>query len=63
MRMDLLEAKSIAVLTLSLVLGIFQQSADRRAAPVEFSAAAQDAAGTLSGTVSDISGAEFRALR
>jgi iron complex outermembrane receptor protein len=55
--MDLLEAKSIAVLTLLLVLGIFQQSADRRAAPVEFSAAAQDPAGTLSGTVSDISGA------
>jgi iron complex outermembrane receptor protein len=55
--MDPFEAKSIAVLTLLLVLGIFQQSADGRAAPVGCSAAAQDPMGTLSGTVSDISGA------
>jgi iron complex outermembrane receptor protein len=51
------EAKSIAVLTLLLALGIFQQSADRRAASNECSPAAQDPVGTLSGTVSDISGA------
>jgi iron complex outermembrane recepter protein len=51
------EATSIAVLTLLLVLGVFQQSADTRAAPVECSAAVQDAEGTLSGTVSDTSGA------
>jgi len=55
--MDRFEAQSIAVLTLLLVLGILPQSANRRAAPVECCAAAQDRAGTLSGTVSDISGA------
>src|SRR5258705_6245927 len=54
--MDGFEAKSIEVLTLLLVIGIFPQSVDRSAAPVEC-AAAQEPAGTLSGTVADISGA------
>jgi iron complex outermembrane recepter protein len=57
--MGLLEGRSIAVLTLLGVLGIFQQSAaaDDRVPPLECSQAAQDRIGTLSGTVSDVSGA------
>jgi len=56
-RMGPLEGRSIAVLTLLGVLGIFQQSvaADDRAAPHECSQDAQDRIGTLSGTVSDVS--------
>jgi iron complex outermembrane recepter protein len=56
-RMVPLEARSIAVLTLLVLLGIFQQSvaADERAAPLECSTASQDRIGTLSGTVSDVS--------
>jgi iron complex outermembrane recepter protein len=55
--MGSLEGRSIAVLTLLGVLGIFQQSvaADDRAAPLECSKTAQDRTGRLSGTVSDIS--------
>jgi hypothetical protein len=46
------------------VLGIFQQSvaADDRVAPLECSRVAQDRIGTLSGTVSDVLGREFRAV-
>lgn len=53
-----LEGRSIAVLTLLGVLGISQHSvvADDRAAPLECSQAAEDRVGTLSGTVSDVSG-------
>jgi iron complex outermembrane recepter protein len=53
-----LEGRSIAALTLLGVLGIFQQSvsADDRVAPLECSQAAQDRIGTVSGTVSDVSG-------
>ena len=53
-----LEGRSIAVFTLLGVLGIFQQSvaADDRVPPLECSQAAQDRIGTLSGTVSDVSG-------
>jgi iron complex outermembrane receptor protein len=53
-----LEDRSMAILTLLGVLGIFQQSvaADDRVAPLECSEAAQDRIGTLSGTVSDVSG-------
>src|ERR1700674_5292073 len=58
-RMGPLEGRSIAVLTLLGVLGIFPQSvaADDRVAPLECSQAAQDRIGTLSGTVADVSGA------
>jgi len=54
-----LESKLIAVLTLMGALAIFQQSlgAKDRPAPLECSQAAQDRIETLSGTVSDISGA------
>src|SRR5882762_8791113 len=57
-RMGPVESKSIRDLTLLRVLGIFQQSveADDRVAPLECSQAAQDRIGTLSGTVSDVSG-------
>jgi iron complex outermembrane recepter protein len=57
-RMGPIEGKSTAVLTLPGMLGIFQQSAagDDRAPPLECSQAEQDRVGTLSGTVSDISG-------
>jgi iron complex outermembrane recepter protein len=53
-----LEGRSIAVLTLLGVLGIFQESvaADDRVALLEWSQAAQDRIGTLSGTVSDVLG-------
>ena len=53
-----LEGRSIAVFTLLGVLGIFQPSvaADDRVPPLECSQAAQDRIGTLSGTVSDVSG-------
>ncbi len=53
-----LEGRSIAVFTLLGVLGIFQQSvaADDCAAPLDCSQAAEDRIGTLSGTVSDVSG-------
>jgi hypothetical protein len=55
--MGSLEGRSIAVLTLLGMLGIFQQSAaaDDRAAPLECSQNVQDRIGTLSGTVSDVS--------
>jgi iron complex outermembrane recepter protein len=55
-----LEDRSIAVLTLLGALGIFQQSvagADDRVAPLECSQAVQDHIETLSGTISDVSGA------
>jgi len=57
--MGSLEGRSIAVLTLLGVLGIFQQSvaADDPAALLECSQAAQDRIGTLSGSVSDVTGA------
>src|SRR5258706_8846582 len=56
--MGRLEGRSIAVFTLLGVLGIFQQSvaADDCAAPLDCSQAAEDRIGTLSGTVSDVSG-------
>ena len=57
--MGSLQGRSIAVLTLLGVLGIFPQSvaADDRVPPLECSQAAQDRIGTLSGTVADVSGA------
>jgi len=53
-----LEGRSIAVLTLLGVLGIFQESvaADDRVALLEWTQAVEDRIGTLSGTVSDVSG-------
>jgi iron complex outermembrane receptor protein len=53
-----LEGRSIAALTLLGALGIFQQSvvADDRAAALDCSQAPEDRIGTLSGTVSDVSG-------
>jgi iron complex outermembrane recepter protein len=56
--MGFLEGRSIVVLTVLGVFGIFQPSvaADDRVPPVECSQAAQDRIGTLSGTVSDVSG-------
>jgi hypothetical protein len=57
-RMRPLEGRSIAVLTLLGVLGIFQESVatDDRVALLEWSQAVEDRIGTLSGTVSDVSG-------
>ena len=56
--MGFLEGRSIVVLTMLGVFGIFQHSvaADDRVPPVECSQAAQDRIGALSGTVSDVSG-------
>jgi len=53
-----LEDRSMAILKLLGVLGIFQQrvAAEDRVAPPECREAAQDRIGTLSGTVSDVSG-------
>jgi iron complex outermembrane receptor protein len=56
--MEPIQDRSMAVLTLLGLLGIFQQgvAANDRAAPLECSQVAQGRIGTLSGTVSDVSG-------